>query len=200
MRHLQISLGQALATSSSFDRLPAILVSCLSYRREDGGNSETVLQAFGFMASGSLYGHKKFDAVNVAERKTIQGEPPTSCLNIVVDYATTKVDRADFEKRVSAAAAVVDPAPVKQPPPTPPKPLSERENIVGTLVMSQAFNKSFCRAAAFGVKPDEEGIALFKAKYQITKEELDTSIARWAGNISSVGAERARRILYKLHK
>lgn len=171
--------GASLGNKLSFDGLPAILVSCLSYRREDQGYSETVLQAFGFMAAGSVYGHKKFDAVSVAERKTIQGKPPASCLDLTAEYATAEIDRPDFDRRIAEAANISDPVPVQPPPPTPPKPLSERENIVGTLAMSQAFNKSFCQAPAFGVQPDTEGIAAFKAKYQITDAELAAAFARW---------------------
>jgi hypothetical protein len=57
--------------------------------------------------------------------------------------------------------------------------LTERENVVGTLAMSQAFNKRFCRGKAFAVKPDVEGIAAFREKHQITDAELEASNARW---------------------
>jgi hypothetical protein len=173
-------MGTSLGNKLSFTGLPAILISCLSYGREDTNETETVLEGFGFFAAGSLYGHKKFDVIGVGSREVIKGELQASCRELAVEYATVRIDRADFDKRVEVAATAPDAqsAPV-QPPVSQQAVLTERENVVGTLAMSQAFNKRFCRGKAFAVKPDVEGIAAFREKHQITDAELEASNARW---------------------
>lgn len=183
--------GNSLGNKLSFAGLPMLLVSCLAYRRPDTSTYETVLEAHGFAASSTLYGHASFSRFFAGKKRVLSARTPTTCASILQPYIAEAVDRPEFEGRARAAAKARAPSPsappaVVAPKPGPPEPLSERENIVGTLVMSGAFNKSFCRAAAFSVAPNAAGVAAFKQKHGVTDAEVQTTTALWAAKYKAL--------------
>ena len=179
--------GASLRHKLTFEGLPAILVACLGYQRSDDSAYETVLQAFGFMAAGEIYGHASFDSVSIGEKRALRGDAPIRCASALTSYVDEEIDRSAFEDKVRAAAKLADtgqspsikPAPAATPQPVAPAPLSARDNIVGTLVFAGAFSKSFCRGAAFAVTPNLEGVAEFKRKHAVTDAELQAATALW---------------------